>query len=122
MATGIFSTTRVAGEGVALAIVTALLSALTASGLKRDAGAHAAAIAQQLVTGNPSAAVALMPSVSREVFVGAYSHAFGTLLLVLTAITAATAIVVFIFLGRGSAEIEETGADFPAAAECSEAG
>lgn len=32
MATGIFSTTRVAGEGVALAIVTAVLSALTQSG------------------------------------------------------------------------------------------
>jgi MFS family permease len=107
MATGIFSTTRVAGEGVALAVVTALLSALIASELKVGTGGQVSAIAQQLVTGNPSAAEALLPSLPREMLLEAYSRAFGFLLVILTAITAATAIIVFVFLGRGISETEE---------------
>ncbi len=106
MATGIFSTTRVAGEGVALAVVTALLSGFTQMNLGAGAGAHAADIAQRLVTGNVAAAAGIVPSMERVAMLQAYGEAFATLLLVLTAITAATAVVVFLSLGKGAADAE----------------
>lgn len=107
MATGIFSTTRVAGEGVALAVVTALLSGFTQINLGPVAGAHAADIAQRLVTGNVAAAAGTLPSIERAAMLHAYSDAFATLLWVLTAITAATAVVVFLSLGRVAQETED---------------
>ncbi|MCB8876858.1 MFS transporter [Acidisoma silvae] len=97
MATGIFSTTRVAGEGVALAVVSAILSAMTAAHLP---GGSATA-AQRLATGDLAGAAAALPGVARALLVQGYSAAFGTLLLLLTGITVLTAIVVFLFLGRG---------------------
>lgn len=101
MATGIFSTTRVAGEGVALAVVSAVLSALTAGHLAVGAAAaHAGPAAQRLVTGDIGSASAALPQVSRAVLVQSYGDAFATLLLMLCAITIATAAVVFAFLGR----------------------
>ena len=101
MATGIFSTTRVAGEGVALAVVSAVLSALTAGHLAAGAAAaHAGPAAQRLVTGDIGSASAALPEVSRAVLVQSYGDAFATLLLMLCAITIATAAVVFAFLGR----------------------
>lgn len=102
MATGIFSTTRVAGEGVALAIVSAVLSALTASNLGPEAGANAAAMAQRVVTGNLTDAALLAPQTSHVVLLHAYGDAFSALLWLLTGITVATAAVVFFFIGRGS--------------------
>jgi len=48
MATGIFSTTRVAGEGVAIAVVMALLSALTAGHLGGAATPDIVGAAQHL--------------------------------------------------------------------------
>ena len=98
MATGIFSTTRVAGEGVALAAVSAALSALTASHL--NAGNDAGIAAQRLVTGDLDGAALALP-LAREALVGGYGAAFSTLLLVLTAITVVTALVVLFSLGRG---------------------
>ncbi|WP_199084565.1 MFS transporter [Bosea sp. ASV33] len=100
MATGIFSTTRVAGEGVALAVVSAVLSALTAGHLAAGAAAaHAGPAAQLLITGDIEAATAL-PLMSRAALLQSYGDAFATLLLILCAITILTAIVVFAFLGR----------------------
>lgn len=107
MATGIFNTTRVAGEGVALAIVAAILSALTATQLAQSAGASSAAVAQRLVTGDLGGA-ALLAGADRAVLVNAYGNAFATLLLLLAAITAITAIVVFLFLGRQDADEQDT--------------
>ncbi|RWX78671.1 MFS transporter [Neorhizobium lilium] len=101
MATGIFSTTRVAGEGVALAIVTAVLSGLTGANLGVAAGDHAGAIAQRLATGDLADAASLVPSLAPADLLAAYSAGFSTLLWLLTAITAFTALVVFGFLGRG---------------------
>ncbi|KAA1178117.1 MFS transporter [Rhizobium tropici] len=111
MATGIFSTTRVAGEGVALAVVSAVLSALIQSKLGTPAAEHASAAAQQLVTGNLAAAASNMPAIGHEALIQGYGHAFSTLLWLLTAITAITAIVVFSFLGRASSTVTAEDAD-----------
>ncbi|MDR6207489.1 MFS transporter [Paraburkholderia graminis] len=93
MATGIFSTTRVAGEGLALAMVSAALSALVSArlraalsslsslsslpslpGIDRD---RLAAAAQQLATGDLAGAAARLPGVRaaflREQYVDAFS-------------------------------------------------
>ena len=97
MATGIFSTTRVAGEGVALAVVSAVLSALTASHLPNGS----AAAAQRLATGDLAGAALALPNLGRTVLTQGYSAGFETLLL-LTGITVLTAVVVFLSLGRGA--------------------
>jgi len=98
MATGIFSTTRVAGEGVALAAVSAALSALTA--LHLGPGSEAGIAAQRLLTGDLDSASLALP-LGRAALVAGYGAAFGTLLLALTAITVVTALVVLLSLGRG---------------------
>ncbi len=105
MATGIFSTTRVAGEGVALAVVSAILSAFIQSNLGVSAGEHAAMAAQQLVTGNLTAAASTVPAIGHGTLILGYGNAFGALLWLLTAITVLTAIVVFSFLGRSSSTV-----------------
>ena len=103
MATGIFNTTRVAGEGLALAVVSAVLSAFTAGHLATTAHASSEklmAAAQRLVTGDLSAAQILLPDVGRDQLVAQYGFAFSSLLVVLTVITIVTAVVVFLFMGR----------------------
>lgn len=104
MATGIFSTMRVAGEGVALAVVAAILSAFTQGKLLAAAGEKAGLIAQHMVTGNPAEAAAILPELGRAELLDAYGDAFSLLLVVLAVITAITAAVVFIFLGRGAGD------------------
>jgi MFS family permease len=99
MATGIFSTTRVAGEGVALAVVGAILSALTATRL--GGGAAAGAAAQHLAAGDLAGATAILPDAG--LLHQAYGAAFASLLGILTVITLVTAVVVFLFLGKGPA-------------------
>ncbi|NKN35912.1 MFS transporter [Agrobacterium sp. a22-2] len=99
MATGIFSTTRVAGEGVALAVVSAILSLLVAGRM----GGHAApgdiaTAAQRLAAGDVGMAQIAMPGAEQAALVSLYSDAFSELLLLLTAITLLTALVVFMFL------------------------
>jgi sugar phosphate permease len=100
MATGIFSTTRVAGEGVALAVVSAVLSELT-KGRILSSGGRTSEAAQRLVTGDLADARTLVPDVSPATVVQNYSDAFGTLLGLLTIITLITATVVLLFL-RGT--------------------
>lgn len=99
MAAGIFNTVRVAGEGIALAVVGAALSGWLASGLAHagDATAVQAGV-QQLLSGNLSAALAAMPGLSVDALLGIYGQAFSTLLQALAAVTALTACVVFAFL------------------------
>ena len=102
MATGIFSTVRVAGEGLALAVVGALLTALIARELLAAAPlpSHAAvAVAQVLVSGNLAGAQAGWPSIGSAELVRAFEAAFSTLLMVLAAGTGLIAIFVFRFLG-----------------------
>ncbi|HVJ40434.1 MAG TPA: MFS transporter [Dongiaceae bacterium] len=102
MAAGIFATTRVAGEGVALAIVTVILSALTRSSLG-PAHMDSAAAAQRLATGDLAGAQALLPDMARDLLVRGYTDGFNTLLWLLTAVTSVTALVVLLFLRRGAA-------------------
>ncbi|KRB50125.1 MFS transporter [Rhizobium sp. Root708] len=100
MATGIFSTTRVAGEGVALAVVTAVLSALVRGGIDQGDSEAATTAAQRLVTGNLEAAIAALPEAGRAALIEGYGHAFSTLLGILAGVTVVTAIVVMAFLRR----------------------
>jgi MFS family permease len=105
MATGIFSTTRVAGEGIALAAVSAMLSALTSSYLSAKdtvSMSGTVAAAQSLVTGNISAAALSLPGIDHATLVQGYASAFETLLLILAVITLLTALIIFLFLGRGT--------------------
>ncbi|KQV32568.1 MFS transporter [Rhizobium sp. Root1203] len=113
MATGIFSTTRVAGEGVALAIVSAVLSALIQSSVGGQEGSTTAA-AQRLVTGDFNAAAAALPGMTRDALIQSYGQAFGTLLLLLASITTVTAIVVGAFLRRRTVKAAETVCESPA--------
>jgi EmrB/QacA subfamily drug resistance transporter len=107
MATGIFSTTRVAGEGVALAIVAAILATLVQSRLQISlpvdslrAEPHLAEAAQRLAMGDMSQTLQLLPSSSRLLLMQSYGDAFRLLLYILAAITMASAATVFGFLSR----------------------
>lgn len=105
MATGIFSTTRIAGEGIALAAVSAILSALTASHLGGNDNVPvpgAIAAAQRLVTGDLAGAAESVPSIGQASLILGYAGAFETLLLILAAITLLTALVIFLSLSRAS--------------------
>ncbi|MFS2150695.1 MFS transporter [Rhizobium sp. Rhizsp42] len=104
MATGIFSTTRVAGEGVALAIVTAVLSALIKGNLPASVGASSADVAQQLVTGDIAGARTLLPAGSAVDLTLDYGTSFTSLLWILMAITVVTACVVFASLRKVTSE------------------
>lgn len=108
MATGIFSTTRVAGEGVAVAVVTACLSAFTANslaGMKALTTQSSISAAQHLVMGDIAGAELAfpakgLPAMEQVLLKAGYAAGFSSLLLMLAAITAVTAAVVFVFLGR----------------------
>jgi MFS family permease len=111
MAVGIFNTTRVACEGVALAIVMAVLSGFTATKLATEGVASsvdAAKAAQLLVTGNLAETAHRLPTAGTAALIQAYETAFDQLLIVLAAITVVTALVVFIGLRRGSTAEHET--------------
>ncbi|BDR11047.1 MFS transporter [Comamonas thiooxydans] len=104
MATGIFSTVRVAGEGIALAVVGAALAALLARELAAiwPSMQHGSAVAQMLVTGNMRGALALMQGASASELLKAYGLAFSSLLDVLAGVTVLTAVGVFAFLRSGT--------------------
>jgi hypothetical protein len=111
MATGIFSTTRVAGEGIALAIVSAILAAFAHSGLATALPGQDAATprslteaAQNVATGNIDHALSLVADLSRSSLIGIYTTAFESLLYILIAITVVSALVVFVFLGDTATE------------------
>lgn len=116
MATGIFSTTRVAGEGVALAVVSAILSGFTKNLLGGADNALAAEAAQSLVTGDLRGAAKLLPDASIASLAQAYGDAFGSLLSLLTIITLMTAAIVMVFL-RTNSPAEEDGGKIPSVAD-----
>lgn len=101
MATRISSTVRVAGEGVALAVVGAILAMLVAGRIEA-AGLPGSArgAAQRLAGGDLAAALAILPGTEPAKLVALYGEAFGWLLVLLAGITAATALIVFLFLGQ----------------------
>ncbi|WP_244300684.1 MFS transporter [Achromobacter aegrifaciens] len=94
MAAGIFSTTRVAGEGIALASVNALLTFLIAHRLGADPGAAA----QYLAAGDMAQTLVHQPGAAPALLRQAYDDAFRQLLHALMAITLACATVVALFL------------------------
>jgi len=100
MATGIFSTTRVAGEGIALALVVALLAGLLQLSMAAALPEHPQLplAAQQLASGNLQASAALLPELGRELLLGLYAKAFTWLLYALVAITLVAALVVRLML------------------------
>ncbi|WP_410014523.1 MFS transporter [Sodalis sp. C49] len=109
MATGIFNTTRVAGEGIALAMVNALLVALLIprfDSLLPEAPSSASAAAQRLAGGDLAGANAALNASSPEALTAIYQSVFSLLLDVLSAIAAITAIVIFIAL-RGAGRTAE---------------
>lgn len=110
MAAGIFGTVRVAGEGIALALVTALLTGLAQSQVSDliPQPAGSSTIALRLATGDLNGASALAPQVPLPILLAGYGHAFSALMICLAAVTLATAAVVFFSLrqpaiDRGSA-------------------
>jgi len=105
MATGIFNTTRVAGEGIALAIVAALLASFTETGLREAqfAGADAATLGEasnRLAMGDLASAMGMLPHATSAELVKFYGDAFHLLLYVLAAITVLSALMVFGFLSH----------------------
>lgn len=114
MAAGIFSTTRVAGEGIALAIATAILAALAHTSLMHvvpdtDAGvgARIAEAAQRVVAGDMIHAAAILPEASRHALSMSYADAFTRLLHVLIVITLLSAVATFAFLSRTPGQDDE---------------
>lgn len=101
MATGIFNTVRVSGDGVAIALVGALLSALVLTGLPASGASPAdlVGVAGHAAMGDLAQAAALL-GVERVALQPGYDAAFRTLLQVLATITAATAVLVFALLGK----------------------
>lgn len=109
MATGIFNTTRVAGEGIALAIAVAVLSAFaqislqsTLSNTGSVTATRIAEVAQRVASGDLLHASAALPEVNRNLLVASYAGAFQSLLHVLMGITVLSAIAAFLFLSRTS--------------------
>jgi MFS family permease len=117
MASGIFSTTRVAGEGIALAIATAILGALAHTSLARIVPENAAGIApriaeaaQRVTAGDMVHAAATLPEVTRHALSSSYADAFTSLLHVLIVITLLSALATFAFLSKTPAQDDEPGA------------
>lgn len=116
MASGIFSTTRVAGEGIALAIVTALLAALAQASLARlipNANpatlARVAEAAQRLTTGDLAHAAASLPELGRHELVASYTQAFTRMLHVLMVVTLLSAFASFACLSRTESTDDQSG-------------
>ncbi|RDJ26666.1 MFS transporter [Bosea caraganae] len=124
MASGIFNTTKVAGEGVALAIVSAGLALLSSTGLQGLASQartaspqHLSEAGLRLATGDLAQAATLLPEIGRALLVQSYFGAFETLTHALAAVTILSALIIFWFLSRERSEDHATGQVAASAAE-----
>lgn len=107
MATGIFSTTRVAGEGLSLASVGALLAAFAQQGLHRlFNGPGLDDASQRLATGDLTQAQRLLPQASIAQLQQVYAAALHHVLLSLAVITLLSAVVVVVALAGKDAATE----------------
>lgn len=106
MAAGIFGTVRVAGEGISLALVTALLTVLARSQVSNliPQPEISSAVALRLATGDLAGASALAPQLPMPVLLAGYGQAFSVLTICLAAVTLATAAVVFLSLRRSAVD------------------
>lgn len=109
MAAGIFTTMRVAGEAVAVAVVSAVLIGVTQSRLSAAADLVPApwrenltGLANQVATGNLAGAVAAVADPARtgfgELVAGTYTDAFRVVLLLNAVLAVAAAAVTFVAL------------------------
>lgn len=101
MAEGIFNTTRVASECVALAITVVVLTALVAHHLSLHAVAELSpvdlsSIARHLIIDDVQPGSQIPLTILRS----AYHEGFTTLLQLLTIFTVLTSVIVYLFLGR----------------------
>lgn len=107
MATGIFSTIRVAGEGVALAIVNAILAGLTHAQLAMIApsgGSQVGTAARHLAIGDIRNAASALPTLTLAQLRTGYGTAFQQLCALLIALTLVAAAIVFALLRGGESE------------------
>ena len=112
MAAGIFNTTRVAGEGLALAIVSAVLGTFTVAALD-GAGVGAQQAAQAgpfLALGELRHAATLLPQAGAAELAQAYGTAFRHLLYVLASITTTSALLILAFLRHPTPAATDTAA------------
>ncbi len=106
MAAGIFNTSKVANEGIALAIVTAALGSMTAAFVAATADLSADQLrllpeaAQSVVAGDLKAAMQLLPGVPRATLAQGYFEAFRDLSRFLAALTAFAALSILVLLGK----------------------
>lgn len=104
MAAGLFNTVRVAGEGIALAIVSAFLTEMNDLNLNKTVHGfspqeiHLAS--SWLGGGNIQQAITLLAGVPREVVQVSYDNAYSLLFQVLAALTFVCAITVWVMLGH----------------------
>ncbi|NWA24920.1 MFS transporter [Pseudomonas gingeri] len=117
MAAGIFNTVRVAGEGIALASVAAILASLLQTHLveimqSAPGNIDMAAIAetaQRVTTGDMAHAINRVPGLANETLIAGYAQAFQYLLHILTIITLFSAAVVLGLLSKDRTVVEEPG-------------
>lgn len=104
MAAGLFNTVRVAGEGIALAMVSAFLTRMNDVNLSKSVqGLTSAEIhkaAAWLGGGNLQQALILLPGVSRAVVQNSYDSAYLCLFRVLAAITLCCALAILALSGQ----------------------
>lgn len=103
MATGIFNAVRLAGNGIALAVVGAILSAHISSGLSTLSNIPAdilSEISTRLAMSDLNNAVAIFPSLDKSLLHKVYEEAFRYQFIALAVAAAITAMLVFILLGK----------------------
>lgn len=107
MAAGVFNTVRVAGEGIALAMVSAFLVEMNAFTLRKTFSGYAPEridnAAAWLGNGNTEQAAALLPGLSHVLLRESYDAAYVWLFRLLAAMTVIFAFVVWRMLGRNDA-------------------
>lgn len=108
MAAGIFGTVRVAGEGIALAAVTALIALLIGQRLHGASPATVARAAAYLATGAQAQAAALLPAMTATELQQASAEALAALLRVLAVLTAACAVLLHLLLRRPAPAVLRT--------------
>lgn len=108
MASGIFNTSKVANEGIALAVVTAALGSMTAAFitgslvLSADQMTLLPEATQNIVAGDIKGAMQLLPGLSRATAAQGYFDAFRNLSRCLAALTAFAALIILALLGKAS--------------------
>ncbi|MFJ5443492.1 MFS transporter [Pectobacterium sp. CHL-2024] len=107
MATGIFNTVRVSADGVAIAMISALLATLIQNGMALEIGesvspAALLEAASRTALGDLHIAVSILPG-NEDLLLQRYTESFITVMYVLAGIAALTACSVFVLLRERSA-------------------